>query len=121
MIFIGEKESFIVRVLLKKIQDTGVECRFVPWSIDDINSNVNDMTLVAVYIDSGEMPHRDVLHFLADHMLENDLKMVVIGEQQDITTVCEQMPEGLIYNTYTRPVNNAMFVDSISEYFILHS
>lgn len=118
MIFIGEKESFIVRVLLKKIQDTGVECRFVPWSIDDINSNINDMTLVAVYIDSGEMLHRDVLHFLVDRMLESDLKMVVIGEQRDITTVCEQVPEGLIYNTYTRPVNNALFVDSISEYFI---
>ena len=52
MILTGEKESFIVRVLLKKIRDAGVECSFVPFDINSINSSVGDNTsLVVLFID----------------------------------------------------------------------
>jgi hypothetical protein len=32
VIFIGEKESFIARSLINKVNANGVECHFVPWT-----------------------------------------------------------------------------------------
>ena len=118
VIFVGEKETFIVRVLMKKIQDTEVECQFVPWFIDDINANITDVALVALYIDSVENPQKEVLHFLTDRMIENGIQMVIIGGVQDIKKIGEQIPEELIYETYTRPVDNTRFAESISKYFM---
>ena len=33
VVFTGEKESFITRVLIKKIKEAGVDCCFVPWTL----------------------------------------------------------------------------------------
>ena len=48
MLMLGKKESFIVRVLIKKIQDAGVNCVFVPCTIDDINANLKDAGLITL-------------------------------------------------------------------------
>ena len=40
MIMVGGKESFIARVLIKKVCDAGVDCKFVTWRVNDINANL---------------------------------------------------------------------------------
>ena len=34
----GEKESFLIRVLIKKLNDSGFDAFFAPWSVNDINA-----------------------------------------------------------------------------------
>ena len=33
----AEKETFLVRVLVKKTNDAGLDCVYVPWKVDEIN------------------------------------------------------------------------------------
>ena len=68
MIVIGEKESFIVRVLISKAQDAGVGCEFVPCVIDDIAKKIEGTSLITLYMDDDSMPQEDILHFLTDKM-----------------------------------------------------
>ena len=56
MLFVGEKESFIARVLIKKVIDAGVDCQFVTGSVDAISTAWGDATLVTLYIDEGTRP-----------------------------------------------------------------
>ena len=117
MLFIAEKESFIVRVLVKKVQDTGVECKFVPDSVNEINAAWNDATLVTLFMEDGVEPKSDVLHFLSDTMDEKGGQLILIGERAEIDSVTPQIPSDLIYKTFVRPVDNEEYAKTISEYY----
>ena len=49
---IGSKESFIIRVLLKKVRDAGVACEFVTWDVNDINAKWEGTSLVALFMNN---------------------------------------------------------------------
>ncbi len=117
MIFIGEKESFIVRVLIKKIYDTGADCSFVPWKINEINSHIDNVSLITLYMDEGERPNNEVLHYIGDKMNENDIHMIIIGEERDIRFIFDHIRGDLIYETFTRPVDNTVFTERVKDYF----
>ena len=69
VIFTAEKESFIVRVLMKKIQDTAMDCVFVPFIVDNIFEAWQDEEqLIALYMEDDVRPREDVLHFITDNM-----------------------------------------------------
>ena len=116
MIVIGEKESFIVRVLISKAQDAGVGCEFVPCVIDDIAKKIEGTSLITLYMDDDSMPQEDILHFLTDKMSELELKMIIIGEQRDIQKVESHIQKEFIYTTFARPVDNARYIDTVTDY-----
>ena len=116
MLFIGEKESFIARVLMKKVTDAGCECNFVCSDVNEINAKIGGVTLITLYLDENEVIKEDVLHFLVDTMEEKGLQMILIGEQADIERLRKKIPNDLIYNTFSRPVDNKKYADTVAEY-----
>ena len=117
MIVIGEKESFIVRVLISKVSAIGAECSFVPGTVNDISAALDGVSLITLFMDDGERPGEDILHFLTDKLEENSLQMILVGEHQDIQFVCDHVPGDLIYATFSRPVDNTEFAGKVTEYF----
>lgn len=117
MIVIGEKESFISRVLIKKVNDAGVICSFVRWSINDINTNMDEVTLITMYMDVGERPGEEVIHFLIDIMEEKNLQIIIVGEPYDLQYMERHIPKERIFRTFSRPVDNVKFTDTVTEYF----
>ncbi len=117
MMIIGEKESFIVRVLIQKAESTGCETTFVNFNIDDINEHIAKEPLITLYLDDNVLLHEDVIHFLVDSMEEHNLQMIVIGEQRDMEAIEGHIPEELIYEVFTRPVDNERYTRTISDYF----
>ena len=117
MIVIGEKESFIVRVLVKKAGDVGAKCEFVPCTIDDINSKIDNVSLIVLYLEDNARPKENILHFLTDNMTERGLQMIVIGQQEDTAFICDRIPGDLIYRTFSRPVDNEKFAQTVSEFY----
>ena len=109
LLFCGEKETFITRVLMNKVQEKGTECKFIPNTINSINSHIAEAFLVAVILADEETLPEDLIHFLSEKLEENDLKLVVIGEKDDVENVCSHMSRELIYKTYVRPVDNEAF------------
>jgi CheY-like chemotaxis protein len=117
MIFIGEKESFIARVLMKKVNDTGAECVFVPWTIKEINANIEDASLIALYMDAGIRPDEDIIHFISDKLEEYSHQIIIIGEQEDTEHIRAHFPGEHVYMTFSRPVDNKRFAEAVTEYF----
>lgn len=117
MIMIGEKESFIIRVLINKAVDAGINCEYVPSSVNDIAKKLDDSTLVTLYMDEDTMPDEKITHFLIDKLEEKGLQMILIGEQRDLLKLEEHLPENLIYTTFARPVDNEEFLKTIKDYF----
>ncbi len=116
MIVIGEKESFIVRVLIGKAQDAGISCEYVPFEVNEIAKKLEGTALITLYMEDDSLPPEDVIHFLTDKMDENGMEMIVIGEQRDLQRIGGHIPEGLIYTVFSRPVDNARYISTIKEY-----
>ena len=115
VMMIGEKQTFLVRVLVNKLNEARVGCEFVPWTINDLNKNWEGTSLVVMYMDDGVRPNEEALHFLIDKMAEDEKLMVMVGEKSDITIVSAHIPNHLIYKSFARPINNDEFVQTVSD------
>ncbi|MBP5159982.1 MAG: response regulator [Lachnospiraceae bacterium] len=117
VLFTSQKESFIVRVLIKKLQDVGIDGMFVPIDVDEIHPQLAECKLVAVYVEDDLEARNDVIHYLADALVEKDGQMVIIGSPDDIKSARDRIPAGVIYKTYARPVDNAAFVKDVTTFY----
>ena len=117
VLFTGEKESFLVRVLLKKLQDAGLVCEFAHWGVNEINSKWNETKLVVMYMDEGETPQDAALHFLCEKMIEDGVQMIPIGDKNAIRFIKDHVSGDLVYAVFERPIDNAAFVDHVSDMF----
>ena len=111
----GEKESFLIRVLVKKLKDAGYDAYFAPWSINDINAGWDEAAMIALYAEEREHPGDDVLIFLKDKLIEDSRLLAVIGEKPDIKYITDRIPADLIYKEYVRPIDATAFIKDVQE------
>lgn len=111
----GEKESFLIRVLIKKLKDSGFDAYYAPWSVNDINAGWDSSGLIALYAEEGEHPGEDTLIFLKDKLNEDSRIVTVIGEKPDIKYITDKVPSELIYREYVRPIDASAFLKDVQD------
>ena len=116
MIILGEKESFISRVLVSKVTEAGVRCDFIPFTINNINENIGQTSLVTLFVPGDDRPPADTLHFLSEKMEDKGLQMIVAGDQLNVQYVCDNFPNDLIFKTFVRPIDNTAYAECVADY-----
>lgn len=116
VLVIGEKESFLIRVLLGKVKSSDIDCDFVTYKVNDISEHWEKTALVTLYMDDGFLPDDEVLHFLTDKLNEEGIPIIIIGEKTDVEVISDKIPNGLIYKSMTRPINNEDFLAAVKEH-----
>ena len=112
---LGEKETFLIRVLLNKLKQADIACEFVPWSVDNINAKWAGTGLVTIFMDEGVRPDDKVLQFLKDKMTESDIKAIPIGENIDLKAVTERLTIDHVYKGFSRPIDNDAYISTVRE------
>ena len=112
---LGEKESFLIRILVKKLQEAGMSAGFVNWSIDSINAAWDGTGLVTIFMDEDSEPPRDTMHFLVEKAVEQDKLLIPIGEQRNVQYIIDRVPGNLIYKSFIRPIDNDEYVRTVRE------
>ncbi len=115
ILVIGEKETFLIRILKKKIVEAGLYCEYSGWNIDEIDSKWGDNKLITIYMDSGARPSEKDLHFLKDKAAEKNVPIIIIGEKNDLNYLCDRIPRIHIYRTFVRPVDNDEYIKTARE------
>ena len=118
VMIIGQKESFIIRVLMKKMEEAGMKSCFVSASVSAIDAMWNEGSVPVYYMDSHEAIARDVLQFLKDRVLQEHKRMVFIGEKADTAEVMKMIPSDLILEIFERPLNNEAFISAMMGHFL---
>ena len=114
---IGEKETFVIRVLLKKLRDAGINAFYTAEDVDAVNLGWNRAALITYYMDANEkMPER-VRGFLVDKMTDDGKQMILIGDPADTREVTDHMPGELIYKIFPRPLDNDGYIKTVSVLF----
>ena len=114
VLLVGEKETFIVRVLVKKIQDAGFECVFSNWNVNDINAAWKDIGQVTLFMDDNRRPTESVIHYLNDRMSEEGTRLIIIGDKLGVQFASESFPGDTIYKKFIRPIDNAEYISAVN-------
>ncbi|MCR4590416.1 MAG: response regulator [Lachnospiraceae bacterium] len=116
---IGGKESFIIRVLVKKLKEAGIEAAFVKTGVNTINAAMSghEHAQMTLFLDTDEKLPHDVMSFLKDKMTDEGRQFILIGDAGDTRRIIDNMPGNLIYKTFNRPLNNDDYVKTVSELF----
>lgn len=112
---LGEKETFIIRILMKKMNDAGIGCEFVPMTVNDINARWKDCSLITIYMDEEAKTGKDILHFLVDKATEDGKLIIALGDDDNIRYICDHVPGELLYKTFVRPVDNEKYINTVKE------
>ncbi len=117
IMIIGEKESFIIRVLLKKIADAGLDAKFVIPDLNDINKIWDETDIVTFYMESDNKLPDDVERFIIDKLEDDEKEMVVIGEPGEVEGATKNIPKELIYKVLARPLDYDEYISCVNSYF----
>ena len=117
VIITGNKESYLTKIVMKKVQDAGIPCSFVSWNINDLEADWKDTGLVILYMDSRRRPTGEILHYLSDKMIDAESMLIAAGDEEDIAYISELVPKGLIYQKFYRPVNNDELLQAVREVY----
>ncbi len=113
---IGEKETFLVKVLVQKINDSGMVGVFETFDITAIGADWEGTDLVTLYMSDGDRPRDNLIRYLTDKLNDEDKMMIAIGEKNDIDFVEKNFPVALIYKSIVRPVDNAEYIKIVKEH-----
>ena len=116
VMLIGEKESFLIRVLLKKLKEADIEVVFVTTSIDDVQRHWPNTAVITYYLDTSEVPKPDLLQYLHDKLLDSGLRIALIGEKTDIQEAGTYLSDDLILGTFLRPLDTDHYIHTLSEH-----
>ncbi len=115
---IGEKETFLIKVLIQKIREVeDYECVFKPFDIDEISKGWDGTDLVTLYMTDDSVISDDLFRFLIDRLTDEGKLMIPVGEKSDVEFIESKVPADLIYHSFVRPVDNAAFLKTIGELF----
>ncbi len=113
VMIIGGKESFLIRVLIKKMAEQGIEGFYAASDIDAINKRIGDVAVLAYYMESNEFVNASVVQFLRDKLDEAGKKIILIGEKNDTDAVEKGLPSSVIAKVFLRPLDNEAFFHEV--------
>ncbi len=109
----GGKETFLIRSLMKKLEEARIKHFFVPADVNSLSANFHKSDLIVYYLDKGEKPKRDVLIYLNDQLSETNKRIMIIGDPDDVFSIKSNINEAFIADTFYRPLDNEKFINRI--------
>ncbi len=116
MLIIGAKESFIIRVLLQKLSDAGVNAQFTTLDVNTINQFWSGVAFIALYLEQPEDFSPEIKRYLIDKLENDDKQICLIGEPADTAKIAEEMPAGLVSKIFSRPLDYGEFIAYVNGY-----
>ena len=116
IMLIGEKESFLIRVLMKKLAEANIGVFFVEATINAIQQEWHRVAAAAYYLDTAETIKPDLMHYLHDKLLESDIKIALIGEKTDTQEAKNYLSDDLLLDVFLRPLDTDKFIASLTSH-----
>ena len=117
IVILGQKETFLIRVLLKKCKENGFEGVYTAATVDDINKVIREAAVLAYYMESGEHVSPSVIQYLKDTLNEEEKKIILIGDKNDTDVIKRGLRIDQVVKVFSRPLDNDEFFRSVLEQY----
>ncbi len=114
VLFVSDKETFIIKSIIKKIEAQGLQCLFSTLDISSL-VKVKDKigSLVYLYIDEKNDLDERGINYLKDICTDNDYQLFLIGYQDAMDELKGGSLQGSVAGEYVRPVNAGQLSEEI--------
>ncbi len=114
IIFVSDKETFIVQSIIKKLEGDGVKCSFITLDMKNLTQIKADMgAIVCFYIGDNTDYDTEALIYFRDLCTDNDCRLFLIGYDDAIAGLKEKVFKEQISGEFHRPVNVGQFVSDM--------
>ncbi len=116
LMLICERETFVIRALIKKVEDAGILVYTVKPEVHTIAADCKNLQLVTCYLETGQRISGEVTHYLSELLSESTVHLITIGEKEDADAFNAAFNTDHIFKTFTRPLDSDKFVKMAEKY-----
>ena len=116
ILFVSSEQSFLVKTMIKGLNEAGFETVLSQPDIVEIQLIQNLPTLFIIYLEGDINAFNGTLKYITKIISESseNCLLYLIGNQIEIDVAKEVVPHSLISDTFTRPVNMKDVVSTIN-------
>ncbi len=111
---IATAETFIVKGLLMRLKENGINAYFTSDKVEDIKIHQDGTNLFVYYLD--EVTPKTLI-YLKDICLESHRYVMFIGNPVEYEEALKYLPESTVQEFFDRPLKMDAFLDSVKNYF----
>ncbi len=114
LLFVSDRESFIIKSIIKNLEAHRQECLFCTLDIDKIMAIKDKIgSVVYLYIDDKNDIDPIACNYLRDLCVDNDYEFFLIGYKDDIAELKESTFKVGVTGEFYRPVNAGQLSEEI--------
>ncbi|MBR5337179.1 MAG: response regulator [Lachnospiraceae bacterium] len=114
IVFISDRESFILKTIIKNVKAAGYNCVFSLLTVNDIMGVKDEMQgVIYLYIDDATSLDRMGATYLRDLCLDTDQGLYLMGNKDDIDALKEELFKDVVHGVFYRPINANQLTDDI--------
>ena len=114
VLFVSDRETFIVKSIIKKLESESIICDFATIDVKDLSKyKDNDYTLIYFYVDDKTDFNIEGMTYLRDFSIDKDSELFLIGYEDTVAELKEKVFSGHLAGEYYRPVNAGQLVEEV--------
>ena len=115
IVFIDDSESFIIRSIIRNMENVGFECSTLSWDVDEIKENNDKFSdIVVAYIDEIADIPSNALIYLKDVCVGNNYRLYFIGYDESIDEIVNNYSFSNLSGRFDRPINANDVADKLA-------
>ena len=116
ILLVRNEETFLVNAIKNALRDAHFIVNEASYVLADLSKKTRDANLILLYTDNEFEEHRDVMVFLKDLCMEENMIMMVIGNKNAFNLVHHYIPKEDVAFEIERPLDMA---DLVQKAFIV--
>lgn len=105
ILLISQGSTFMVDAIIKNLNEAGFEVKKSLPSTSELKEHANDADIYLMYLGDYIEESADAIVFLKDICIEAEKVLNVIGDKGEVETLHQIIPDHLIENIFSRPLD----------------
>ena len=116
ILLVMETRGYLMLALQEKLRIKEYETLAVQADINAINRVQLPLDAILIYMDERMKTKQNVLVYLRDKAIEDELPVFLIGDNDELTFIQKLFPADLIASTFLRPLNVVAVCETLNSY-----
>lgn len=116
LVIISEAETFSVRGIEMKLQGIGMTTVYAEPKLMELEKKLEGADLIVLYTDTEIVTKNNVLIYLWDYCVDNEINMMVIGSKSEYEDVKKIIKDAYIAGFFDRPLDMNVFLDELEKF-----
>lgn len=116
VLILSATDSFLAKSLVTKLEGIGIRSEFTHTDIREIEKHLDNTALVILFMSEELEDLPDTLVYLKDAIVDKEIGLILIGDDVQYDIVKKSIPEQLITQMFSRPLDIDALVKKAAGY-----